>query len=63
MPVVKHKSPFGGDAGFCPQVHSAFDLKELQQYRYYILIKFLRQPWVWYAILPIRTQTFVLDLR
>ena len=63
MPIVKHKSPFGGDAGNRTRVHNAFATKELQQYLYYILIKFLRQPWVWYAILPIRTQTFVLDLR
>ena len=35
----------------------------VQIYSYYILITIMRQPWIWYAILPIRTQTFVLDLR
>ena len=51
MPIIKHKNPFGGDAGLCPQVHNAFATKELQQYRYYTTHLFMCQPW---PVLPPR---------
>ena len=35
MPIIKHKNPFGGDAGNRTRVHNAFATKELQQYQYY----------------------------
>ena len=44
MPIIKHKNPFGGDAGNRTRVHNAFATKELQQYRYYTTHLFMCQP-------------------
>lgn len=44
MPIIKHKNPFGGDAGNRTRVHNAFATKELQQYRYYTTQLFIGQP-------------------